>query len=545
MFTKRSVLVGLLVLAAARLLNGAVQTPPSPPSEGYWLYEDLQDELYRLGADTALQLTNVMTVTRSLGTTAFHFRTVNPSPSAFQPELGSEVAVDLVAADWETGPGKGVLVRLSYDALDPANGQSTLCEFTGETDGGETGFAADVIGNPPGLPSGPITSTPTLLAAVGSPGADRVDLFHAPPSTADCDLLATYTDTRSSLFGLGVEVTGPLPKPLMWISRAGTQGDPDSRKGGLDVYLLDVDGARVEAFPIDGIDGDELLDLYPTVLGEWCGVPSDSSCSLLVGRPFRTSPSSPVVSAYTVFTSTISHLGSVAVSDAASLGKCVSAAGDLDDDDVPDIWACADDRLLAFSGKELLDSGGGVVNGPKGVIHDIPAPVSGTGFPHQILGGFDYDGDGVPDVAASAPDFSSGPTSSVGAVYLFDGATGKLLDWFQGTDEGDRLGGSLNPFILFGDVGPQDRVPELGIVATGHITDTHPVQNTDTTALGPGDIFMVPSTDLFPLTFFKSLLEPLLRRGERVTDEPTSPEPGPSEPGSRESPSPEGRSPHR
>jgi len=110
-----------------------------------------------------------------------------------------------------------------------------------------------------------------------------------------------------------------------------------------------------------------------------------------------------------------------------AFGWSVAGAGDLDRDGVPDILIGApyttvgqipgQGRVYAFSGhsKKLL------------YAIDDPSPRMGEGFGWQIASGGDYNGDGIPDILVGAPYKDSNTSRAEGAAFVFNGADGSLL----------------------------------------------------------------------------------------------------------------------
>jgi hypothetical protein len=316
--------------------------------------------------------------------------------------------------------------------------------------------------------------------------------------------MEVVTDTPATVFGLGVEIIDAWPQPVVWVHRAGTRSQPVLNYGGLDVFNLTLGSQSASLTYLDSMDGSASYPLHPGVLTEWCPEPWTGRCDVLVGTPGSNEAG---ISAFTTITSTISYVGGVRVPGAFQLGKCLAEAGDLNGDFVPDIWGCAHGTLYAFSGKELRDSGGGII-GSSSIIHEIPAPEPGSGFPQAVMGDFQYNNDGIPDVIASAPYASPNGRFSAGAAYIFDGATGTLIRRFEGPMPGDQLGNSRNPFLLLGGIGPQDDVPSFGVAAPGH-SATRASTAMITGTAGSGDLLMIFSRDPSPLTRFLAFFSPL------------------------------------
>ncbi len=126
--------------------------------------------------------------------------------------------------------------------------------------------------------------------------------------------------------------------------------------------------------------------------------------------------------------------------DTDVFGRIVEAAGDIDEDGVPDfiLGSSLDesDALNVYSG----------VDGS--LIYNYPGN-SGVGFAVDAGGGYDVNNDGVPDFIVSSP-FDDTAGSNHGAVRVYSGADGGSL-WFRtGTEEFESMGTSAA--ALIGDI---------------------------------------------------------------------------------------------
>ena len=133
-----------------------------------------------------------------------------------------------------------------------------------------------------------------------------------------------------------------------------------------------------------------------------------------------------------------------------AFGASVAAADDVDRDGVPDFivgaWG-ADPNGMILGGSAYAISG---ASGAR--IWTWKGEAEGDQLGRAVAGCGDVDGDGVPDLLASSPE--AGPEGWLGAgtVYLWSGATGQLLQRFDGLAQGDNLGSSLaGPGDLDGD----------------------------------------------------------------------------------------------
>jgi len=490
MFTKRSVLVGVIVLALARLVNGGVSSPPPPPTDGY-LVEDLQSELFRLGVEPAQQVTEMITNAGALDT-GFAFRAVDYTTTALDGRLAGLVIVDLVSADWTLGPGTGVLTRVQQEPRDPYSLVVELCTFSGAATGDEAGFAASSF--QPGIDPIDMGMQYTMTVATGSPGGDLVDIWANSGSGGTCDNLETIQGPTDSAFGLETQIVGPAAELMLYVAAFGTSGDPGSSDGSLWSYSLNVSASDVDATFVDVLDGNQIVGLWPAVYTEVCDVLSGDDCQLVVGRPAR---SPPVVSVHDTLAGAITTDGTCQL-PATSFGTCVASAGDVDEGGATDIAACGADSVLIVSGEAVRDNPGATVTTSAAILRTLTSPKTGTGFPSGVLGNLDVDGDGDLDIGVGAPTWSTADKSLSGAVLFFDAATGTLHTTIEGKISGDSLGSGPNPIIPLGDLGAPDGKLELAFPAPGHRTDVQPA----------GDILLQGSRVYLPLILKKAVPEP-------------------------------------
>lgn len=125
--------------------------------------------------------------------------------------------------------------------------------------------------------------------------------------------------------------------------------------------------------------------------------------------------------------------------EGALLGTGLEAAGDVDGDRIPDVAAGApgERTVYVYSGKDgrpLWHFTGDPLD------HDLGTAVAGIG---------DFDGDGVPDVAAGAPGSETHARgTAAGRAYVLSGRDGKPLQVLDGEQPGDGFGS-----IVGGDQG--------------------------------------------------------------------------------------------
>ncbi len=125
----------------------------------------------------------------------------------------------------------------------------------------------------------------------------------------------------------------------------------------------------------------------------------------------------------------------------ANFGSSVATAWDIDGDGVPDIIIGApgaSPRGKTQAGSVFVYSGA-----TRKLIFRFDGPESFDGFGASVAGGQDVDGDHVPDIIIGAPSASPDGKVGGGSAFVFSGAAGDLIFRFDGRAGGDSLGTSV------------------------------------------------------------------------------------------------------
>jgi hypothetical protein len=111
----------------------------------------------------------------------------------------------------------------------------------------------------------------------------------------------------------------------------------------------------------------------------------------------------------------------------ANFGRVVATIGDVNLDRVPDLLIGAPDQNVGDIrnvGQAFIFSG---ADGALLLTLNDPNPEEGASFGHTLAAAGDVDDDGVPDVAVGAPDQSAERLGKRGQVFIFSGADGSLI----------------------------------------------------------------------------------------------------------------------
>ena len=139
-------------------------------------------------------------------------------------------------------------------------------------------------------------------------------------------------------------------------------------------------------------------------------------------------------------------------------GQAVAAAGDVNDDGVPDLVVGAPQNGSIFAGGPGYARVHSGVDGS--VLLTVPYGGGPAAFGSTVAGLGDLDGDGSSDIAVGAP-FDDGPGVTRGLVSIHSGSTGAVLFSYPGEVDGDRLGHTV---AAAGDLNG-DGVPDFAACA--------------------------------------------------------------------------------
>lgn len=122
------------------------------------------------------------------------------------------------------------------------------------------------------------------------------------------------------------------------------------------------------------------------------------------------------------------------------LGMGVESAGDVNGDGIPDVVASAQgsSEVYVYSGRDGR------------VIRTLRPDRPGGRFGAEVAGIGDVDGDGHADIVVGAPAGAGERADSVGRVYVFSGGTGAVLLSLAGERAGDAFGSAVAGAVIDG-----------------------------------------------------------------------------------------------
>jgi len=143
------------------------------------------------------------------------------------------------------------------------------------------------------------------------------------------------------------------------------------------------------------------------------------------------------------------------------LGAAVAGLSDVDADGVPDLLLGAPNaspRGLSQAGLVQLRSGA-----TGQILLQLEGTEAHAFFGQVVTNVRDIDGDGVDDFAIGAPSASPGGLQDAGSVFVYSGATSKLLYRWDGASRFDAFGAA----IAGGDDVDGDQIPDVVVGAPG------------------------------------------------------------------------------
>jgi FG-GAP repeat/FG-GAP-like repeat len=243
-------------------------------------------------------------------------------------------------------------------------------------------------------------------SSCGLPGVRMI-----APSDVDGDGI------RDLVIGLPVDSTCSPPAIGLLELRSGATGALIAQASG----AAASDGFATSIASVGDLDGDGAADLAVGAPAIQLGLPG--SVQVLSGATLA-----PL---FTV----------IGTNPGQGLGTAVAGIGDVTGDGIPDFAATEGVSTALLPVVRLFSGAGGAA---IGTIASPPLPVSGFGT--GIAGVGDVNGDGMPDIAVSAPWTTlstTGTPNYVGEVFVFSGAGGPPLFTVRGRYANESLGWTL------------------------------------------------------------------------------------------------------
>jgi hypothetical protein len=274
------------------------------------------------------------------------------------------------------------------------------------------------------------------------------------------------SDKASSAFQHALDVDPSIPTPLLNLGIIyALKGDKDQAFAWLEKARATrkIDMTQIEVAPeLQSLKGDaRFASLLPTrrdfdnpfvepvkTIHEWDGesahdqfgwiarnigdVDHDGAADFVTSAPTHGADGEKSGRVYVYSTKTSKLLWSADGQKGDELGTGVEAAGDTNGDGIPDVIASA--------------PGGGyakVYSGRNGrVLFTMKAEKSSDDFGRHTSGAGDVNHDGFADVIVGAPNNSAGGESA-GRAYVYSGKDGSLLLTLTGEHEGDEFGSAV------------------------------------------------------------------------------------------------------
>ena len=206
-------------------------------------------------------------------------------------------------------------------------------------------------------------------------------------------------------------------------------------------------------------DGEDAGDQFGWIARDIGDVDGDSVHDLVVSAPTRANGGANAGRVYVYSGRSGALLWRADGRPGDYLGMGVESAGDVDGDGIPDVVASAQgsSEVYVFSGRD-----------GRLVLTLRPAQPGGR-FGAEVAGIGDVDGDGHADIMVGAPKSGSAAGDSTGAAYVFSGRTGEVLLTLAGERAGDGFGSAVAGTTIAGRPWLVVGAPGAGAHHTGRV----------------------------------------------------------------------------
>jgi len=164
----------------------------------------------------------------------------------------------------------------------------------------------------------------------------------------------------------------------------------------------------------------------------------DGLGDLIIGSPLEDGAGQQAGAVRVVSGADGSVLLQVIGTSGSRLGQGVVSLGDVDGDGIPDLAASAPGSGATAVGSVLIIAGA-----DGSTLATLSDGLPGSGFGRSLAAAGDLDGDQVPDILVGAPEADTAGTDS-GSTHVFSGADGSLVTSLHGSAAGDLFGSALD-----------------------------------------------------------------------------------------------------